>query len=169
MLFSVEQAFVGRNEKRAPLKMPAREAKRIAPCKGIEDSLVSGFHVVDSGFQVLDFRFQSLVGFRIPGVVFRIPKPRIPNSTSKNFMDSGYHKQVFPGFSNLDSLTWGDKEAVRFCAFEKYWKTDWIHPPANTLKVYKFGRFFLIIVQLASLLLIIYRKGTDGGLVAQRF
>ena len=105
MLFSVEQAFVGRNEKRAPLKMPAREAKRIAPCNGIEDSLVSGFHVVDSGFQVLDFRFQSLVGFRIPGAVFRIPKPRIPNSTSKNFMDSGYHKQVFPGFSNLDSLT----------------------------------------------------------------
>ena len=105
MLFSVEQAFVGRNEKRAPLKMPAREAKRIAPCKGIEDSLVSGFYVVDSGFQVLDFRFQSLVGFRIPGAVFRIPKPRISNSTSKNFMDSGYHKQVFPGFSNLDSLT----------------------------------------------------------------
>ena len=88
---------MGRNEKRAPLKMPAREAKRIAPCKGIV--------VVDSGFQVLDFRFQSLVGFRIPGAVFRIPKPRIPNSTSKNFMDSGYHKQVFPGFSNLDSLT----------------------------------------------------------------
>ena len=26
MLFSVEQAFVGRDEKRAPLKTPAREA-----------------------------------------------------------------------------------------------------------------------------------------------
>ena len=27
MLFSVEQAFVGRDEKRAPLKTPAREAR----------------------------------------------------------------------------------------------------------------------------------------------
>ena len=27
MLFSVEQAFVGRDERRAPLKMPAREAR----------------------------------------------------------------------------------------------------------------------------------------------
>ena len=29
MLFSIEQAFVGRNEKRAPLKTPALEAKPI--------------------------------------------------------------------------------------------------------------------------------------------
>ena len=28
MLFSVEQAFVGRDEKRAPLKKPAREANK---------------------------------------------------------------------------------------------------------------------------------------------
>ena len=53
--------------------------------------LHSGFHGVDSGFQVvnpnsqwnsLNSRFQSLVGFRIP-------KPRIPDSTRKIFPDSG--------------------------------------------------------------------------------
>ena len=65
--------------------------------------LDSGFHAVDSGIQVLnaslcqwnlDSRFQLLVGFRIPWDVFRILKPRIPDSTSKilniriNFLDS---------------------------------------------------------------------------------
>ena len=69
--------------------------------------LHSGFHAVDSGFQVvnpnsqwnsLNSRFQSLVGFRIPWAVFRIPKPRIPDSTRKNF----------PGFWNPHSLTWGE-------------------------------------------------------------
>ena len=74
----------------------------------------SGFHAVDSGFQVLDSSlgqwnldsgFQSLVGFRIPWAVFRIPKHRIPDSfscipdsTSKNF----------PQLRNPDSLTWGE-------------------------------------------------------------
>ena len=33
----------------------------------------------------LDSGFQSLVGFRILWVVFRIPRPRISDSTSKNF------------------------------------------------------------------------------------
>ena len=58
----------------------------------------SRFHVTDSGFQLLDCSlcqwnfyssFQSLVGFRFPWAVFRIPKPRIPDSTSKNFSDYG--------------------------------------------------------------------------------
>ena len=52
--------------------------------------LYSGFHAVYSEFQVLDSGFfvsgvdsgvQSLGGFRIPWSVFRIPKPRIPDST----------------------------------------------------------------------------------------
>ena len=60
--------------------------------------LDSGFHVVDSEFQELDFSlcqwkldsgFPSLVGFRILWAVFWVPKPRIPDSTSKNFTDSG--------------------------------------------------------------------------------
>ena len=42
-------------------------------------------------FSKLDSGFQSLVGFRIP-------KPRIPESTRKKI----------PGFRNPDSLTWGE-------------------------------------------------------------
>ena len=37
----------------------------------------------------LDSGFQSLVGFRIPCAGFRIPKPRIPDSTREKFLDSG--------------------------------------------------------------------------------
>ena len=60
--------------------------------------LDSAFLAVDSGFQLLDSSlflwnmdsgFQSLVGLRIPCVVFRIPKPGIQDSTSKRFPDSG--------------------------------------------------------------------------------
>ena len=49
-------------------------------------------------FSKLDSGFQSLVGFRILSAGFRIPKPRIPDSTSKKFLDS----------RNPDSLTWGE-------------------------------------------------------------
>ena len=38
----------------------------------------------------------------------RIPRPRIPDSTSKNFQDSGFQMQKFPRFRNPDSFTWGD-------------------------------------------------------------
>ena len=60
---------------------------------------------------VLDSEFQSLAGFpirvagfRIPKALIRIPEPkisRILDSKSKNFLDSGFHKQKFPGFRNL--------------------------------------------------------------------
>lgn len=70
------------------------------PMYGPESKTVldSGFHVKDSGFQVLDSSlyqrnldsgFQSLVRFRILSAVFRIPKPRIPDSASNNFPDCG--------------------------------------------------------------------------------
>ena len=64
---------------------------------------------MDSGFQVLDFSlcqwnldsgFQSLVGFRVPCAVFRIPQekiPRIPGSTSKQFPA----KNSFTGTKNM--------------------------------------------------------------------
>ena len=59
--------------------------------KGIHDVLV--FRIpntcMSSVFQgKLDSGFQSLVGFRIPRAVFRIPRPKIPDSTRKNFPDS---------------------------------------------------------------------------------
>ena len=59
--------------------------------------LDSESHSMDSGFLVLDSsifhwnmnsRFHSLMGFRIPWAVFWIPKPRISDSTRKNFTDS---------------------------------------------------------------------------------
>ena len=40
-------------------------------------------------FSKLDSWFQCLVGFRILSAGFRIPKPRIPDSRSKKFLDSG--------------------------------------------------------------------------------
>ena len=60
--------------------------------KKIQNSL--GFWIPRSGFRILcqynlDSGFQSLVGFRFPWAVHRIPKPGIPDSTSKNFSDSG--------------------------------------------------------------------------------
>ena len=54
--------------------------------------LDSGFYAVDSRFQVLDpdslqlelgFRIPIINEIRIPCVIFRISKPRIPDSTRK--------------------------------------------------------------------------------------
>ena len=64
-----------------------------------ESKTVSGFYPVDSWLLIPDSWFQvpnsrffvigTIVGgFRNPWAVFRIPKPRISNSTSKNFPDS---------------------------------------------------------------------------------
>ena len=44
MLFSVEQAFVGREEIRAPLKTPAWEASR--SCEAREKNRLSVFHIM---------------------------------------------------------------------------------------------------------------------------
>ena len=79
--------------KATELKVP------VAQCKGIQNTF--GFWIPRRGFQIpgsrfwilsqwdLDSGFQSLKGFRIPWVVFRIPKSRIPDSSGKNFPDSG--------------------------------------------------------------------------------
>ena len=40
-------------------------------------------------FSNLDSGLQKLVEFQIPKAGFWIPKPKIPDSTSKNFLDSG--------------------------------------------------------------------------------
>ena len=80
-------------------------------CKGIQDSLE--FRIPGTGLQFLsDPGFWTpivyLVGFRIPWAVFRIPKPRIPDSISKIFPDFGFQKQKFPGFRNPNCLTRGE-------------------------------------------------------------
>ena len=70
-----------------PFSDPAWFDWHFASCKGIQDSL--GFCIPCRGFRIPATGFQSLVGFRIPWAVFWIPKPRIPDSTSKNCTDSG--------------------------------------------------------------------------------
>ena len=52
-------------------------------------------------FGNLDSGFQSLVRFRIPSAGFRIPKPRIPDSTSKKFLDSGIR---IPYMGRMESM-----------------------------------------------------------------
>ena len=78
-----------------------------APCKGIQDSL--------------EFWFPCR-GFRIPITGFKIffSETWIPDSSCSRILDSynsipdskaqdsGFHKQKFRGFRNLDFLTWGD-------------------------------------------------------------
>ena len=60
--------------------------------------------VLDSGFHAEDSGFQSLVGFRIPWPVFRIPKPRIPDHPqAKIFRIPNLTRKNI-----LDSLAWGE-------------------------------------------------------------
>ena len=68
--------------------------------------LNSGFHAADLRFQLLDSEvfvsgsqipdstLQWDSRFQIPIAVFRIPRPRIPDFTSKNFSDSGIRKGI---------------------------------------------------------------------------
>ena len=58
------------------------------PTNGFSYERVAQFNL-ERIFSKLDSGFQSLVGFRILSAGFRIPKPRIPDSTSKKFLDSG--------------------------------------------------------------------------------
>ena len=69
--------------------------------------LDSDFHTVDSGFKVLDFNFQRNLdsGFQSLVGCFWIPNPRISDSATKMFPDSGIPKQEFPRLWNPDSLT----------------------------------------------------------------
>ena len=59
-----------------------------SPTDGFSYERVAQFNL-EWIFSKLDSGFQSLVGFWILSAVFRIPKPRIPDSTSKKFLDSG--------------------------------------------------------------------------------
>ena len=106
----------------------------------------SGFHAMDSGFQVLDSGF-LVSGTWIPDslrCIFRVPKPRIPDSTTKNcwipdstsqnFPDSGIRnplvgrevtlsgnlrtKQEYILYSELSSTIW---TLHRKIFWRKYW------------------------------------------------
>ena len=76
-----------------------------APCKGIQDSLGfwmsrRGFRIPGTGSQPLsvELRFWIAIVSGIPDSLSRIPipKPRIPDSIGKIFLDSRFHKQKFP-------------------------------------------------------------------------
>ena len=77
-----------------------------APCKGIQDKIgfwlpSYGFRIPGTGYQILVSGFRRLVGFRIPKVLFWISKPRILDSTSNFFPDSGSHKNIFSCFPGI--------------------------------------------------------------------
>ena len=59
-----------------------------SPADGFSYEWVAQFNL-EWIFSKLDSGFQSLVGFRILSAGFQIPKPRIPDSTSTKFLDSG--------------------------------------------------------------------------------
>ena len=64
----------------------------VAPRKGIQDSLGSGFHAMDSGLFVS--------GTWIPDF-----RQLHSGSHTKNLPHSAFHKKEFPGFRDPDSLT----------------------------------------------------------------
>ena len=97
-------------------------------------------------FSKLDSGFQSLVGFRILSAGFRIPKPRIPDSTSKKFLDSGIriplHGAILsiPNHCILKSLCCSSQQSlvkwVRWkpsgnlyagCAYSSFFESMWRH------------------------------------------
>ena len=81
--------------------------KKNAPGKGIQDN--HEFCIPRCGFwnPVPGIR---ILGFRIPLSVLRISKPRISDSTSENFPDSGFHSQKFPWSQGIHGAT--------FCKYE---------------------------------------------------
>ena len=108
------------------------------PCHGIQE-----YWFGNTGFQILcqwnlDSEFQLLVGFQIPLAIFRIPKPRIPESIGKVFLESRFHKQKFSEFRNPDFLTWGDSSrtysmlmavsthGIFLCTFVSYYEIIFI-------------------------------------------
>ena len=114
--------FQGTGFKIPPHWIPDSMLWILDPRYWIQDStsMDSGFQDVESASKVLDSRFHligfqisccgSLIpgtGFQIPLMGFRIPKSWIPNSTSKYFLYSGLHEQIFLGFRNSDYPTLG--------------------------------------------------------------
>ena len=116
-----------------------------------------GFHVVVSRFQVLDSslcqwnldsRFHSVV--RIQRAILPIPKPRIPDSTSKNFPDSGIQiplhlgvtinfqgriqEFLIGGWRGVGSKLWFRKDSLSF--FVANYRIYSINHPGRLLNVW---------------------------------
>ena len=97
------------------------QSSTIAPRYGIQDSL--GFWILLHAFWIPGTAFQSFpveLGFKIlflSGIltVFCIPKPSIPDSISKIFLDSGVYRQIFSRFRNPDTFTGGEVVVKHFC------------------------------------------------------
>lgn len=86
----------------------------------------SGFQDVDSRFNVMDSRLSaSVLGFRITIIaefrifwaVFRMPKPRIPETTSKNFSHSGIRSER--------EIIWPAELDLGISAFRTSFHSDW--------------------------------------------
>ena len=107
----------------------------VAQCKGIQDTF--GFWVLRRGFQIpgsrfwilsqwdLDSGFQSLKGFRIP-------KSRIPDSSGKNFPDSGisfsFIHDAIPEF--LIFVEWCEVQCIcTYFSWQVLIKTFLLHCP----------------------------------------
>ena len=129
---------------------------KIHPCKEIQDRpgfwvAHRGFPIPGTGFRIslpVDLGFKILIvrgipdylelhsGFQRPG--FQIPQAkiaRIRESTGKNFLYSGFHRQKFPGFGNPDSLTWGDKKRKRFHNSVSYYNSTRNRPSRLIRKI----------------------------------
>ena len=75
--------------------------QKFSPCKRIQDSL--GFQVLDSGIFVS--------GTWIPDSSRKWDSDSLRNTLDYKALDSGFHKQKFPGFQkpeNPDSLQWSE-------------------------------------------------------------
>lgn len=101
--------------------------KKNAPGKGIQDN--HEFCIPRCGFwnPVPGIR---ILGFRIPLSVLRISKPRISDSTSENFPDSGFHSQKFPGSQGIHGATFCKCEICSSLRHSKW------RPKRNTWTTY---------------------------------
>ena len=74
---------------------------------GLLNLIVSGISscIPDSKAKDPELQEQNVIEFWTPRTKFS----RSTDSTSKIFPNSGFNKQKFPGFRNMDSLTWGEK------------------------------------------------------------
>ena len=121
------RGVVKKRRKILRFKPSAAEKKQHANSSHVASSktvLDSGFHALDSGIQVLysslcqwimDSKCLLFVGFWIPWAVFRIPKPKIPNSRRKFFPEAGFHKNKLLGFRSPDFLTWSEPMVTLEC------------------------------------------------------